>query len=58
MMERLPGFVKDMSYEITLEENPSPEEIVTLHQGLSDFADAIFGPTVYKDITFFLRDTG
>jgi GNAT superfamily N-acetyltransferase len=45
-----------MVYEISLEENPSPEDLAVLHHGLGDYADSIFGPTVYKDITFFLRD--
>ncbi|MEJ7849231.1 MAG: GNAT family N-acetyltransferase [Pyrinomonadaceae bacterium] len=45
-----------MNYEITLEENPSDDELNILRNGLAEYAFGLFGETSVADVTFFLRD--
>ncbi len=45
-----------MSYTITQEENPLPEDIKILSSGLAAYGEEIVGPTWFKDTAFYLRD--
>ncbi len=45
-----------MAYQITFEENPTPEEIQILSDGIAEYDRAKIGARERRSVTFFVRD--
>ncbi len=45
-----------MTYQITLEEKPSAEDLAIIRNGIEEFVDGLFPGKSFTHVTFFLRD--